>query len=162
MAAAAYGSPKWAPFIKDKILHWDDSGEYNLLFNTERGVGYGTLDWDIAASVQHVLEAVLLELSHWLYRETGLTNLAYAGGVALNCVANTHLSKYSAFKNIAIQPAAGDAGCALGAAALIERPLWENAYLGVDVKCDKTPEYHADSILRHLITPIINLSLIHI
>ena len=60
----------------------------------------------------------------------GLTNLAYAGGVALNCIANTHLLKYSAFKNIAIQPAAGDAGV-LWNCCLNFRPLWENAYLGL-------------------------------
>ena len=80
MSAAAYGSPKWTSLIRDKVLHWDSDGDYNLLVNLERGAGFGTLDWDIAASVQHVLQAVLLGLSHWLYRETGLTNLAYAGG----------------------------------------------------------------------------------
>jgi carbamoyltransferase len=155
MSAAAYGSPKWTQLIKDRILHWDDRGDYNLLTNLERGVGFGTLDYDIAASVQTVLEAVLLELSHWLYRETGLTKLAYAGGVALNCVANTHLLKYSAFKNIAIQPAAGDAGCALGAAALISRPLWENAYLGVSANNNITADECADRILKGEIVPVI-------
>ena len=102
------------------------------------------------ASVQHVLQAVLLGLSRsWLYRETGLTNLTYAGGVALNCIANTHLLKYSAFKNIAIQPAAGDAGCALGAAALISRPLWENAYLGVSANNNiSADDYCKDRILK--------------
>ena len=59
-----------------------------------------------------------------------MNNLAYSGGVALNCVANTTLSKFSGFENIAVQPASGDAGCSLGATALLSRPSWENAYLG--------------------------------
>jgi carbamoyltransferase len=155
MSAAAYGSPKWTQFIQDKILSWDDKGDYTLLTNLERGIGYGTLDWDIAASVQNVLEIILLELSHWLYKETGLTNLAYAGGVALNCVANTHLLKYSAFDTIAIQPAAGDAGCALGAAALIERPLWENAYLGVSSTNNISADECADRIIKGEIVSVI-------
>ena len=60
-----------------------------------------------------------------MHKETGKDKLAYAGGCALNCVTNGHLSDYSSFKDIAIQPAAGDAGCSLGAAALLERPLWQ-------------------------------------
>ena len=156
MAAAAYGKPKWKQFIKDKILHWDDQADYTVLQNLERGVGSGIIDWDIASSVQEVFQTIVANLAGWLHRETGMKNLAYAGGGALNCVANTHIKKFSGFSNIVIQPAAGDAGCALGAAALIERPLWENAYLGFNTQCDKLPDYHADTILKHLITPIIN------
>ena len=134
MAAAAYGKPKWKQFIKDKILHWDDQGDYTVLQNLERGVGSGIIDWDIASSVQEVFQTIVANLAGWLHQETSMKNLAYAGGGALNCVANTHIKKFAGFSNIAIQPAAGDAGCALGAAALIERPLWENAYLGFNTQ----------------------------
>ena len=155
MSAAAYGKPKWASWINQKVVDYDADGDYTFLHNLERGVGTGTLDWDIAASVQQVTQNILLSLTTWLQKETGLTNLAYAGGVALNCVANTYILKHSGFNNIAIQPAAGDAGCALGAAALITRPLWENAYLGVSATNDITADDCADRIIKGEIVPVI-------
>jgi len=155
MSAAAYGKPKWASWINQKVVDYNADGDYTFLHNLERGVGTGTLDWDIAASVQQVTQNILLSLTIWLQKETGLTNLAYAGGVALNCVANTYLLKNSSFKHIAIQPAAGDAGCALGAAALITRPLWENAYLGVSSSNDITADECADRIIKGEIVPVI-------
>jgi carbamoyltransferase len=155
MAAAAYGQPKWVDFIKSKILHHDEN-DYNLLLNLERGFGYGALDWDIAASVQKTTEHILVNLATWLQKETGMKNLAYAGGVALNCVANTEIIKHSGFSDIAIQPAAGDAGCALGAAALIERPIWENAYLGVSASNGLLAEEYAEKILKGDIVSVIN------
>ena len=155
MAAAAYGEPKWVPWINQKIIDWNADGDYTVLHNFERGVGYGVLDWDVAASVQRVTENVLLSLATWLQEETGMKNLAYAGGVALNCVANTNIKKHSGFESIAIQPAAGDAGCALGAAALICRPNWENAYLGVSANNGITPDEIAARLLRGEIVPVI-------
>jgi carbamoyltransferase len=71
---------------------------------------------DLAASVQRRLEEVLLELAWWLHERTGDRLLAMAGGTALNCVANTHLARYGPFEDVWVQPAAGDAGTALGAA----------------------------------------------
>jgi carbamoyltransferase len=155
MAAAAYGQPKWTDFIKSKVLHHDEN-DYNLLLNLERGFGYGALDWDIAASVQKTTEHILVNLATWLQKETGMKNLAYAGGVALNCVANTEIIKHSGFNDIAIQPAAGDAGCALGAAALVERPIWENAYLGVNASNGLLAEEYAEKILKGDIVSVIN------
>ena len=73
-------------------------------------------DMDIAASIQVVTEEVVLKLARQLQRETGVDSLCMAGGVALNCVANGRLLREQVFKNIWIQPAAGDAGGALGAA----------------------------------------------
>ena len=87
MAAAGYGNPKWAALIKDKIVSIKD-GDYTLLQNFERGVGFGVLDWDIAASVQSVFTDIVLNLANWLYKETGMKNLAYYGGCALNCLTN--------------------------------------------------------------------------
>ena len=71
---------------------------------------------DIAASIQFVTEEIVLKLAKSLKQETGMKNLCLAGGVALNCVANGKLLKEKIFKNIWIQPAAGDAGGSLGAA----------------------------------------------
>ncbi|GAA0531054.1 carbamoyltransferase [Saccharopolyspora subtropica] len=70
----------------------------------------------LAASVQARLEEVLLDLARWLHRQTGQERLAMAGGVALNCVANTRLAAEGPFREVWVQPAAGDAGTALGAA----------------------------------------------
>ena len=131
MAAAAYGTAKWSKYIRDNILHYDYKGSYTVLQDLERGVGYGALDWDIAASVQNVTQTIIANMASWLQQETGMTKLAYAGGVALNCVANTEILKWTEFDDVAIQPAAGDAGCALGAAALLERPKHFTPYLGI-------------------------------
>jgi len=80
---------------------------------------------DLAASVQQRLEEVLLELAGWLHRRTGQPALTLAGGVALNCVANTRLYAESPFEHVWVQPAAGDAGTALGAAAAVATELGE-------------------------------------
>ena len=70
MAAAGYGNPKWAALIKDKIVSIKD-GDYTLLQNFERGVGFGVLDWDIAASVQSVFTDIVVSLANWLFNESG-------------------------------------------------------------------------------------------
>jgi carbamoyltransferase len=155
MAAAGYGVPKWTSLIKDKIINVED-GDYTLLYNLERGVGFGSLDWDIAASVQSVFTEIAFNLAQWLHKESGKTNLAYAGGCALNCVTNAYLAKYSSFNNVVIQPAAGDAGAALGAAALIERPLWQGPFLGYEEYHSVTPEEAAERIIKGDIIPVIN------
>ena len=73
-------------------------------------------EMDLAASVQKVTEDIIIKLAKGVARETGARNLCLAGGVALNCVANGILLREKIFDNIWIQPAAGDAGGALGAA----------------------------------------------
>ena len=95
-------------------------------------------EFDIAASIQKVCEEVVLTMARHLHRETGLTKLCMAGGVALNCVANGRVIKETPFKQLFVQPAAGDAGGAVGAAHYIYNtlgknprgPAWEHAYLG--------------------------------
>src|SRR5438105_8635965 len=74
---------------------------------------------DLAASIQAVTEDIMLRMGRTLYAQTGLTDLVMAGGVALNCVANGRLLREGPFENIWIQPAAGDAGGALGSALLV-------------------------------------------
>src|SRR2546423_14087364 len=109
---------------------------------------------DIAASIQVVTEEIMLRMARTLHRETGLENLCLAGGVALNCVANGRLLREGPFKRLWIQPAAGDAGGALGVAQLIwhrecQRPrtvvpgrdAMQGAYLGPDFSDDDIREY---------------------
>ena len=80
---------------------------------------------DLAASVQKVTEEAMLRIGRMLHQETGMENLVLAGGVALNCVANGRLLREGPFKSIWIQPAAGDAGGALGAALFVHYQLLE-------------------------------------
>jgi len=123
MAMASYGTPRFLPELRD-VVAADGSGG----FRTD-GVDWPALvkprradeEWteehaDLAATVQALLEEVLLDLARWLRGRTGGTRLALAGGVALNCVANTRLHSESGYDEIWVQPAAGDAGTALGGA----------------------------------------------
>jgi hypothetical protein len=84
-------------------------------------------DMDLAASVQVALEQIVLRLTRALADETGMENLCLAGGVALNCVANGKILRDGRFKSIWIQPAAGDAGGALGAALAVSAPARQAA-----------------------------------
>ena len=74
---------------------------------------------DIAASLQAVTEEIILKLANYVYKQTGLKNLCLAGGCALNCVSNGNILKNGPFENLWVQPAAGDAGGALGAALAV-------------------------------------------
>jgi carbamoyltransferase len=139
MGLAPYGEPKYAQAIFDNILDVKEDGSFHLdqsyfdyctglhmtnekfdrLFGGPARKSEERLDqrhMDLAASVQAVTETVVLKLTRALAKETGIPNLCLAGGVALNCVANGHVLRDQAFKNVWIQPAAGDAGGALGAA----------------------------------------------
>ena len=128
MALASYGRPRFAEELRHAAYTTGDGG-----FRTDP-VDWGSLvkrrrageDWtpdhaDLAASVQQRLEEMLLELAGWLQARTGGRTLALAGGVALNCVANTRLSTDGPYEHLWVQPAAGDAGTALGGALHVAR-----------------------------------------
>ena len=141
MGLAPYGEPRYAQLILDNLLDVKPDGSFHLNLDyfdyctglTMTNGKFASLfggparspdqlltqhHMDLAASVQAVLEDVVLRLTRSLAEETGATNLCLAGGVALNCVANGKVLRDGRFKNIWIQPAAGDAGGALGAALL--------------------------------------------
>ena len=80
---------------------------------------------DLASSIQHVIEEIVLKISNYAYQQTGCDNLCLAGGVALNCVVNGRLQREGPFKSIWIQPAAGDAGGSLGAAMLASHQYYK-------------------------------------
>lgn len=123
MALASYGSPRFLDELRAYVRP-DDRGGFRA-----RPVPWASLvpprtadaPWtqehaDVAASAQACLEETLLALGRWLYDRTGEEVLTLAGGVALNCVANTRLHREGPFREVWVQPAAGDAGTALGAA----------------------------------------------
>jgi carbamoyltransferase len=123
MALASYGKPRHLDYLAQFVAATGDGGfrttgvDWNVLAK-KRGADEPWVPEhaDLAASLQRRLEDVLLELAGWLHDQTGATRLALAGGVALNCVANTRLFSEGPFEQVWVQPAAGDAGTALGAA----------------------------------------------
>jgi len=139
MGLAPYGQPKYTQAIYDNLVDIKPDGSFHLnmeYFNYCTGLTMtnGKFDqlfgsharsesepltqhhMDLAASVQVVLEEIELRMTRALQAETGATNLCLAGGVALNCVANGKILRDGKFRGIWVQPAAGDAGGALGAA----------------------------------------------
>lgn len=123
MALASYGQPRFLGELRESVRLDGDGGFAvtpidwaALVKRRPPGAEWGGDHADLAASVQARLEEVLLELVRWLHERTGLARLALAGGVALNCVANTRIFAEGPFGEVWAQPAAGDAGTALGGA----------------------------------------------
>jgi carbamoyltransferase len=149
MGAAPYGQPRYAQKILDELVDLREDGSFRLnmkyfaydyglkmtndafaaLFGHPVRAGESKMEpfhWDMAASVQKVTEEIVLRMVRDLHaRSGGLRNLCMAGGVALNCVANGRIVREGPFEKLWVQPAAGDAGGALGAALFVH-----NAVLG--------------------------------
>ena len=142
MGLAPYGKPKYSSLIKENLIDIADDGSFQLdmsYFNYATGTTMTNKkfdllfggpprkpeseltqrEMDIAASIQDVVEEIVIKLAQGISKDTGEQNLCLAGGVALNCVINGNLQRKNIFKNIWIQPAAGDAGGALGAALAV-------------------------------------------
>ncbi|HYY06717.1 MAG TPA: carbamoyltransferase N-terminal domain-containing protein, partial [Candidatus Limnocylindria bacterium] len=149
MGLAPYGAPRYVDLIFEKLVRLKDDGSFKLnldYFNYVHGLtmtngAFDRLfggpprkpespltqrDMDVAASVQVVTEEIVLRMARHVHRETGLANLCLAGGVALNCVANGRLLREGPFARLWIQPAAGDAGGAVGVALAIEHKVLGN------------------------------------
>jgi carbamoyltransferase len=161
MGLAPYGKPVHFDRIMREMVHVNEDGSFKLdmkYFSYDYGLTMtnGAFDeffggpprkpetwmnereFDIAASVQKVCEEIVLRMARHLHRETGLTRLCMAGGVALNCVANGRVIRETPMKELWVQPAAGDAGGAVGVAHYVYNTLhgrprarsWTHAYLG--------------------------------
>lgn len=146
MGLAPYGDPTFADVIRDRLIDLRADGSFRLdmsYFNYVRGLTMTSgkfhrlfgrkprksesplsqLDMNLAASIQKVTEEIMLKMGAHVYRQTGRNRLCLAGGVGLNCVANGRLLREGPFEKIWIQPAAGDAGGALGAALFVWHQL---------------------------------------
>ena len=130
MALASYGRPRFLPAFRELMRATGDGGFVTAPVEWSRfapAVGareaWDDVHADLAASVQARLQEVMLDLARWLYEQTGDADLTLAGGVALNCVANSFLAEHGPFERIWVQPAAGDAGTALGAALFTAQRL---------------------------------------
>ena len=148
MGLAPYGEPKYVDVIKDRLLEIRDDGSLKMnheFFSYSQGLrmtnrAFDKLlggpprkpesrvmqrDMDLARSIQVITEEVILKMTQYVHKVTGMKRLCMAGGVALNCVANGRVLREVPFEDIWIQPAAGDAGGALGIALAV----WHR-YLG--------------------------------
>jgi carbamoyltransferase len=166
MALASYGRPTYLRELRD-IVRLLGNGAYEVgnlrlveRFGPARARG-GALSqahFDVAHSLQRVLEDTVIELADWLQRRTGAERLAMAGGVALNCVMNSRLRERGRFRDIWVQPAAGDAGTSLGAALWIDyrerndaRRHWrmDHAFLGPQFGDEEIEQFLAWSKLPY-------------
>jgi carbamoyltransferase len=133
MALAAYGIPRHRDALRSLVRTTGDGGfragpvDWRAFTPpNEDGERWDQAGADLAASVQQRLEETELELAEWLHRETGERALTMAGGVALNCVANSCVWRDGPFDDVWVQPAAGDAGTALGAALFVAHDLGDD------------------------------------
>ncbi|MSR57254.1 MAG: hypothetical protein EXS05_06250 [Planctomycetaceae bacterium] len=149
MGLAPYGRPLYKDRILEHVLDLKEDGSFRMdmsYFNYCQGLTMTSpkfhrlfegpprppesrvtqRDMDLAASVQAVTEEIMLRTSRFLHQRTGMKNLVLAGGVALNCVGNGRILREGPFENLWIQPAAGDAGGALGTALFIWYQLLQN------------------------------------
>ena len=149
MGLAPYGEPKYTQAIYDNLLELHEDGSFRMnmdYFNYCQGLTMtngrfdrlfggppraadspvAQRDMDLAASIQVVAEEVMLRLARHLHAQTGLKRLCLAGGCALNCVANGRILRQGPYEDIWVQPAAGDAGGALGAALFVWRQYLDN------------------------------------
>ncbi|HEX8989694.1 MAG TPA: carbamoyltransferase C-terminal domain-containing protein [Rhodocyclaceae bacterium] len=161
MALASYGRPVYRELF-DTLLQLDGNGGFRVLADVEaqlarhwgpprrRGAPLEQAHFDLAASLQSALEDAVLDLAGWLRAHSDAPQLCVAGGVGLNCVANARLRDSGLFERVWVQPAAGDAGTALGAALWVDLQQrggprgWQmdDAYLG--------PQFDDDEIERLL------------
>jgi carbamoyltransferase len=176
MGLAPYGEPKYAATIREHLLDLKEDGSFRLnldyfaychsdsMTSSKMSQLFGPprlpmeeitqRHMDLAASVQLVTEEIVLGIGRHAHRLTGLDNLTMAGGVAINCVANGRLLREGPFRRIWVQPAAGDAGAALGAALFVTHQLagmvrspsardrQKGSFLG--------PAYSSDAVRRFL------------
>jgi carbamoyltransferase len=169
MGLAPYGKPLYADLILKELVSLKGDGSFRLnmkyfaydygltmtnahfdkLFGSPPRQAESALTQfhkDVAASIQYVTDEIMLRMATALHKKTGSENLCLAGGVALNCVSNSKILASSGFKNVFIQPAAGDAGGAVGAGFYIHNMLlqqervyiWSHNFLG--------PEYSDEAI----------------
>ena len=177
MGLAPYGNPKYEKLIKKKLVDIKPDGSFrldmnffdfatgfkmvnqkfeNLFERTRREPEVEKLEnfhMDVAASIQKVLEEIVIKISYNISKEYKINNLCMAGGVALNCVANGKIQKKKIFKNLWIQPAAGDAGGALGAALAYWHNELDNDKINLEDSMKGSylgPKYENDEIEKRL------------
>lgn len=179
MGLAPYGEPKYADFIRNELLDVKEDGSFRMdmsyfaflhkdvMTSPKMDAKLGgpprkpespltQREMDIAASVQVVTEEIMLKIARHAHALTGCRNLTMAGGVALNCVGNGKILRQGPFDNVWVQPAAGDAGGALGAALftwhqLLDKPRQASGSMARDFQHASFlgPRFSADEVRAH-------------
>lgn len=154
MGMAALGKPILVDVLKEEFFDKFEGPDFKLKYNLHKGcIGWprpdGVSDYDVAASVQAIMEEYLLETVKWMRQRLPSDNFIFMGGCALNCVANSKIAQAGIYKDIWLMPNPGDAGSAIGAvAAYTKQPLnWKSPYLGTDIDRD----LDIDSIVKDLL-----------
>jgi carbamoyltransferase len=173
MGAAPYGEARYARKILEELVDLRDDGSFKLnmkYFAYDYGLrmtndrfsalfGHPVRDpqsemeqfhWDMTASIQKVTETVMLHMVNDVHQRTGMKNLCMAGGVALNCVANGRIIRESPFEELWVQPAAGDAGGALGAALFVHNTILGKPRATRMEHCFWGPGYSGAAIRQYL------------
>ena len=177
MGLAPYGEPKYVDLILNKLIDLKPDGSFRMdlsYFDYCQGLRMTSArfhrlfggpprkpeaplterEMDLAASIQKVAEEIVLRAARHVHDETGMNNLCLAGGVALNCVANGRILREGPFENLWIQPAAGDAGGALGTALFIWHQLLANPRTPAEPDAQRAsllgPEFSDDEIRAFL------------
>ncbi len=172
MGLAPYGKPTYYDKVRELVDIRDDgsfmlnmkyfeypyglrmtNGHFDRLFGGPPRVPESRLtqrEFDIAASIQAVTDEIMVKAANHLHKETGSKNLCLAGGVALNCVANGKILRETPFEHLFIQPAAGDAGGALGAAFYLYNTILRNPRSFVMEDAYYGPEYGREEIKQFL------------
>lgn len=179
MGMAPYGSPVYYDLITRQIVDIKEDGSIRLnlkyfsfqygkrMFNKNLESVFGIPKripespinkehFDIAASIQKVIEDIIMKMAHHVHKETRMKNLCLAGGVSLNCVANGRLLREGPFENIFIQPASGDAGGAIGAAYIAYHHYLKNSdrhplrttYLGPSFSNEEIRQFLLENSIR--------------
>jgi carbamoyltransferase len=185
MGLAPYGEPKYVDTILNDLIDLKEDGSFKMnmdyfdycagltmtngkfaeLFGGPPRQAESKLtqrEMDLARSLQDVTEEIMLRMARHVFRETGQKNLVLAGGVALNCVGNGRILREGPFENIWIQPAAGDAGGALGAALFVwygylgnerkadgKHDKQKGSYLGPEYSDEYTERFLEDNHIKH-------------
>ena len=141
MGMAALGQPSIVNVLKDEFFDTFEGPNFKLKHNLHRGCNWwqcpaGVSKFDIAASVQAIMEEYLLATVKWMHKTLPSKNFVFMGGVALNCVANSKIAQLGLYENIWLMPNPGDSGSAIGAvAAHTNRHLtWNGPYLGLNIE----------------------------
>ncbi len=179
MGLAPYGEPKYADLILEHLIDLKEDGSLRMnmkyfdflggmrMTNKKFARLFGgperkpetditQREMDIAASIQVVTEDVVLRMAKHVHQETGMKYLCLAGGVALNCVANGRILRESPFEDIWIQPAAGDAGGAIGSALSVWHRYLDKPRTALKVKDDQRGSYLGPAYSNEYITKFLD------
>lgn len=163
MGMAAFGRPVIAEYLKREFFTKFEGPNFRLRHNLHKGCRWWTNEagvnkFDIAASVQAIMEEYLIETAKWIRKKLPSKNLVFMGGCALNCVANSRIAVEAGFDNVWIMPNPGDAGSAIGAVAAYtgQHLNWETPYLGTNIDRDLDIDKIVKDLLNGNVVAVAN------